>query len=92
MLIQQEFYPVSHIPKPAFQTTLKGKRQILKGTENREFTLERTVNCATVHDRTLQSKQCDAIPYRVCCKYSLIIINKREAKTHSGYKNNKSAP
>lgn len=56
MLIQQEFYPLSHIPKPAFQTTLNGKGQILNGIENRDFTLECTVNCATVNDRTLQSK------------------------------------
>lgn len=88
MLIQQEFYPLSHIPEPAFQITLNGKGQILNGIENRDFTLECTVNCATVNDRTLQSKQCDAIPHGVCCKYSLIIINKREARTHFGYENN----
>lgn len=85
MLIQQEFYPLSHIPKSAFQSTLNGKGQILNGIENRDFTLECTVNCAIVNERILQLKQCDAIPHGVCCKCSLIIINKREAKTYSGY-------
>lgn len=71
----------------------KWKKANLNGIENYEFTLECIVNCATVSDRTLQSKQHESILHGVCYKYSLIIIiNKREANTHFGYTNNTSAP
>jgi hypothetical protein len=59
---------------------------LLNGIENYEFILECVVNCAPVNDRILQSEQCEAIPPGVGYKYSFIVINKRAAKKHFGYK------